>query len=147
MNDEPKIIWEKWRDPYGYDDILELYDLIQDQNNAIDDLAEEDDMVNNTKQAPLTNGIFKQKIPFMFTTMGIIPYTENTAASHIFNFWTGHTNFNLSKKICDIIEKTDGIETLDIFTRYRFRIGVGKCFEDSIIMRSINKHIMQHFLS
>ena len=73
--------------------------------------------------------------------MGIIPVNDNTASGKLFNFWVGHTNFDISKKIANIIEKTDGVETLDIFTRYRFRIAVGKAFDDSEIMRNINKTI------
>jgi hypothetical protein len=53
----------------------------------------------------------------------------------------GHTNFDISKKIAQIIERTDGVETLDIFTRYRFRVSIGKAFDDSETMRNINKTI------
>ena len=73
------------------------------------------------------------------TTMGIIPYNEYTASSKIFNFWTGHTNFNIIDSVAYSIETTEGVETLDIFTRYRFRIGIGKAFEDREVMRSIEK--------
>lgn len=66
---------------------------------------------------------------------------ENTASGKLFNFWMGHTNFDISKKIAQIIERTDGVETLDIFTRYRFRISIGKAFNDSETMRNINKTI------
>ena len=71
--------------------------------------------------------------------MGIIPYNEYTASSKIFNFWTGHTNFNIIDSVAYSIETTEGVETLDIFTRYRFRIGIGKAFEDREVMRSIEK--------
>ena len=73
--------------------------------------------------------------------MGIIPFNDNTASGKIFNFWMGHTNFDISKSIVNIIEKIDGVETLDVFTRYRFRIAIGKAFDDSQIMRNINKKI------
>jgi hypothetical protein len=53
----------------------------------------------------------------------------------------GHTNFDISKKIAQMIERTDGVETLDIFTRYRFRVSIGKAFDDSETMRNINKTI------
>lgn len=150
MSDNPQIIWEKWRDPYGYDDILDLEQSIKSGEDIGDFATDDDDSQElsstTNPENNIANQLIKQKIPFMFTPMGVIPYTENTAAGYIFNFWTGHTNFNLSKKICDIIEETDGIETLDIFTRYRFRIGIGKCFIDSSVMRKINKNIYQHFL-
>jgi hypothetical protein len=80
----------------------------------------------------------------MATPMGIIPVTENTASGKIFNFWTGHTNFNITKKITSLIEETEGVETLDIFTRYRFRIAVGKAFDDSSVMRKINDNIYSY---
>lgn len=150
MSDNPQIIWEKWRDPYGNDDLLELENIIDSETNPtfLDDNNQVIDNEESSDDNPQieSHNFVKQKIPFMFTPMGIIPYTEYTAAGSIFNFWTGHTNFNLSKNICDIIENTDGIETLDIFTRYRFRVGIGKCFVDSIVMRKINKNIYQHFL-
>jgi hypothetical protein len=73
--------------------------------------------------------------------MGLIPYNEYTASGKIFNFWTGHTNFNITKNVARVIETTNGIETLDIFTRYRFRIGIGKAFEDRTIMKSIEDRI------
>jgi hypothetical protein len=67
--------------------------------------------------------------------------TDNTMSGKIFNFWIGHTNFDITHKVADVIEKTDGVETLDIFTRYRFRIAVGKAFDDSSVMRDINKRV------
>jgi hypothetical protein len=76
--------------------------------------------------------------------MGLIPYTENTASSKIFNFWVGHTNFNLSKKVVDIIEDADGVEVLDVFTRYRFRIAIGKVFDDARVMTNINDKVYKH---
>ena len=41
----------------------------------------------------------------------------------------------------NIIESSEGVETLDIFTRYRFRISVGKAFSDSKILREISSRI------
>jgi hypothetical protein len=76
--------------------------------------------------------------------MGVIPINENTASNKIFNFWMGHTNFDITKDIVDTIEETSGVESLDIFTRYRFRISVGKAFDDSQIMRDINDRVYEH---
>jgi hypothetical protein len=157
MNESPQIIWEKWRDPYGQDDMLELNEFIDAQDTSLGFTTEEDnipeELLNEEESEEpkddiksLQSQFVRPKIPFMFTPMGIIPYTESTASSKIFNFWTGHTNFNLSQKICDIIEQTEGVESLDIFTRYRFRISVGKVFIDSEVMRKINHDIYQFFL-
>ena len=43
------------------------------------------------------------------------------------------------------IEQSEGVEILDIFTRYRFRVGIGKCFNDSETMKKINDNIYNLF--
>ena len=131
---ENLVIWEKWRDPFGSDD-----EIIQNI------LSENEEETEDENQIPETaDNQNPQNIRVMATPMGIIPVTENTASGKIFNFWTGHTNFNITRRIASIIEETEGVETLDIFTRYRFRISVGKAFDDSSIMRSINDNVYSY---
>lgn len=125
---EPMIIWEKWVDPMGGD---------EDSN---DFLRKQEDYEES--EAPI---IKSKTMKMIVTPMGMIPYTENTASSSIFNFWVGHCNFDISSPIVSIIEETDGVETLDVFTRYRFRIGVGKAFDDGLVMRTINSILYKHF--
>lgn len=132
-NTEYQIIWQKWQDPFGEDDIL--------NENFDPDLGEySDENEENSSIASMDNHISK-RVKVMATPMGIMPITENTASNKIFNFWLGHTNFDITKNIALLIEATEGVETLDIFTRYRFRIAVGKAFDDSFVMRNINKQI------
>jgi hypothetical protein len=76
--------------------------------------------------------------------MGIVPINEYTASSKIFNFWTGHTNFSITPNIANIIESVDGVETLDIFTRYRFRIAIGKIFNSGEVMNKVSSSIYSH---
>lgn len=135
------IIWQKWRDPFGEDDesLIESIDglFLEDEE---EDLEQEE----NIEDSPtVPNELIKHKknIRVMATPMGIIPVTENTASGKLFNFWMGHTNFDITKNIAKIIEDTDGVESLDIYTRYRFRVSVGKAFEDSTVMRKINDNI------
>lgn len=131
MNQENIIIWEKWKDPLGFDDQEDDSDL---DNESVSDY---DDMYENKKQ--IKNK--KIKCQLIHTPFGVIPINENTASSEIFNFWTGHSNFAITKNIADIIEATDGVETLNVFTKYRFRISVGKAFDDSTVMRTINDNV------
>jgi hypothetical protein len=135
-----KIIWEKWKDPFGIDpeEDLSVYNSegYYQENHSEED--EEDDY-DQTKDIIKSSKEIRCKV--ILTPFGAIPYNENTASSKIFNFWTGHTNFNITKELAEIIEHAEGIETFDIFTRYRFRISVGKAFEDSVVMRSINRQV------
>jgi hypothetical protein len=130
-NSEPLLVWEKWIDPFGQalDDAKWT-----DYENEIDDL---EDVEFLDEEIPIS----EKPIRAIATPMGIIPYNEFTAPAHIFNFWVAHTNFNISPKISRIIEESEGVEILDIFTRYRFRIGIGKCFNDSETMKQINDNI------
>jgi len=126
-NMEYNIMWEKWVDPFEFE---ELNSDIEDSFNEGDE--DEPMYKHNVKNI---------KCQLIATPFGIIPINENTASSKIFNFWTGHTDFTITKKIGEIIENTTGVETLNIFTKYRFRAAFGKAFKDSDIMRKINRNV------
>lgn len=137
MVKENIIIWQKWSDPFGGDD--------DDLDQVFDDQISEEpfeDEEDNEDQQVMNKSLFKkQSVKVIATPMGIIPMNDNTASGKIFNFWVGHTNFDITKKIAQIIESIAGVETLDVFTRYRFRVAIGKAFNDSEVMRDINDKI------
>jgi hypothetical protein len=128
---QPLIIWEKWVDPFGenMDDAKWT-----DYNN---DIQQTENFEEDSKTQ------ISKPIKVIASPLGLIPYNEHTASSKIFNFWLGHTNFNISDSIKNLIEHTAGVEILDIFTRYRFRIAIGKCFNDSDTMSAINHNIIE----
>lgn len=131
---KPLVIWEKWVDPFGQDHEEAKW---TDYNSDIVDTIDSVDTIDNEKP-----GIKSSKpIRVIATPLGLIPYNEYTASSKIFNFWIGHANFNISESVKDILEHSHGVEILDIFTRYRFRIAIGKCFNDSEVMSAINEKI------
>lgn len=132
MNEEPLVVWEKWVDPFGQ--ALEEARWT-DYDNEIEDI-EDLDLIED-------EGVDVRPIKAIATPMGIIPYNELTSPAKLFNFWVGHTNFNITKNVGTIIERTPGVEILDIFTRYRFRIGIGKCFSDSETMKRINDRLYE----
>jgi hypothetical protein len=137
---DPIIIWQKWIDPFfGNDDDVTDSDWLEPNYSDIDSQLE-----NEEEEEKEHNSPNKKPIKVIATPMGIIPMNEHTASGKIFNFWIGHTNFDITQKVLSIIESTDGVESLDIFTRYRFRIAVGKAFDDSIIMREINNRVYEH---
>jgi len=134
MDIQNMIIWQKWQDPFGEKDSDDL------ENTEYEKFFNDED--GDDELDTIKSEIFdKKQIKVIATPMGIIPINENTASGKIFNFWLGHTNFDITKKIFEIIEKTDGVETLDIFTRYRFRISVGKAFTDSLVMKDIQESV------
>ena len=142
---DSKIVWQKWMDPFGSDDENLLIDE-DTEPKFLDDENSGETYTNKDKQDipesyEKLQELKGRAVRVMATPMGIIPITENTASSKIFNFWIGHTNFNITQKVAEIIEDTEGVEALDIFTRYRFRIAIGKVFTDSHVMRNINDNV------
>ena len=143
----PKIVWQKWYDPYG-DDIEDnewneaIIDSQKNQNEEVQEDYEQKVASANNIQQNVSQ--VKKPMKLMFTPMGIIPITEYSTPSKVFNFWMAHTNFDITPKINSLIEKSEGVETLDVFTRYRLRIGIGKAFDTGKVMRQINASIAQH---
>lgn len=118
------------------EDLLEEPSFVDDINDDKNESNSEDSDLDDNEQI-----IHKQQVKAIITPMGIVPYDEYNSASKIFNFWIGHTNFNISKQVSQIIENIEGVETLDVFTRYRFRIGIAKLFKPSEVMSSITNNI------
>lgn len=137
MDSKNVIVWQKWVDPFGQEeDETEFDPYVGEYFDAEEGLDDEDE-----KELPTDKEIMKMNkkaVRVIATPMGIIPVNDNTLSGKLFNFWMGHTNFNITPTVAELIEKTNGVETLDIFTRYRFRISVGKAFDDSEVMRNIN---------
>lgn len=127
---ENKIIWEKWIDPFGQN-------LDEMRWNNYDESLDPDGIEYVEEEV----AEHMPPIKVIASPMGLIPYNEYTASSNIFNFWVGHTNFDITENVSDIIEQVPGVEILDIFTRYRFRIGIGKCFNDRDTMNEISTQL------
>ena len=140
---ENVVVWEKWIDPYlqGIEDSIptppEVEELEEEYLEDEEESEEEEEYGTIDKLG---------KFRAIATPMGIIPINESTASGKIFNFWVGHTNFDITNALALIIEETSGVETLDVFTRYRFRIGIGKAFHDSKVMRDLNSRVYNYLI-
>jgi hypothetical protein len=130
------IIWEKWVDPFGQDGDETKWTDYDNENDNIDNEDYDDTLETESPQH-----LINRSIKVIQSPMGLIPYNEYTAPSKLFNFWIGHTNFDITPTIIQILEKCHGVEILDIFSRYRFRIAIGKCFNDADIMTDINDQL------
>ena len=144
MQKQNTIIWQKWSDPFGEDleDVTDT-DNFHDDDEDTETSNDIDNYWADHEEKKISKNIIKG-VKVIATPMGIIPINDNTASGKIFNFWIGHTNFDITKNICEIIEKTDGVECLDIFTRYRFRIAIGKAFNDANTMSEIQKNVYEY---
>lgn len=139
------ILWQKWINPYEppIDEGKSLSDV---SDKELDDSAHWDSYSideDNDDDYKDKDPIFQSTPKAIITPMGMIPLHEKTACTKIFKFWIGHTNFNITPNIANIIEQVEGIEILDVFTRYRFRIAIGKAFKDRDVMNNIQEAVYE----
>jgi hypothetical protein len=66
---------------------------------------------------------------------------ENISLANNFECWMGHTNFNITEEIKNILNETEGVEILKICSRYRFFVGIGKMFNFSDVRRRIQNNL------
>jgi len=159
---ERKIIWEKWADPYGEDiediewpgaigtfesdEILKKIEKLENGTATEEDWEELDyDMMEG--KVPIPHKMPKRPMKLLATPLGVVPLTEWSTPSKVFNFWVMHSNFRMTEEIQDILDQTDGVETLDIFTPYRWRIAIGKAFNSQEVKEQIMKNLNVNILS
>jgi hypothetical protein len=126
---EQSIKWRKWKDP-----------LRQLHHQAKKEHREEfgdDDTSEDMKDLNHYTG------PVMQTEFGLIPINETNLPSTAFNFWRGDTNFVLQAKHKFILDNLLGVETLDIYTPYRFRIAIGTMFDEKDTMKRAEEALLR----
>ena len=128
------VYWEKWIDAYEADIDMDLEDKEMEKDEFglfFEGVPEEEQ--NSIKS-----------IQTIFTPFGVLPLTEHSLASTYFKFWVGHSNFKITVSTNALISKVEGVESLDIFTPYRFRIAVGKLFRDRDVMSKVKDVMVSH---
>ena len=128
------VYWEKWIDAYEADIDMDLEDKEMEKDEFglfFEGVPEEEQ--NSIKS-----------IQTIFTPFSVLPLTEHSLASTYFKFWVGHSNFKITVSTNALISKVEGVESLDIFTPYRFRIAVGKLFRDRDVMSKVKDVMVSH---
>ena len=133
------IYWEKWMDVFEEVDPEYVQELHADEEQLLEneyaEIEKEEEQAREESIIPVQG---------VMTPYGMLPITDDTLASRKFKFWVGHSNFRLTEDYYGIIGPVEGVETLDILTPYRFRIGVGKMFVDREVMRSVRDTMVSH---
>lgn len=115
-----KIKWDKWSDPFKK--VLKEHknDLLYDESSY---------------RRASYEGDFG---PSMVTPFGIFPIHEDNCPSNIFNFWRGECDFTFTKGMFRKVAQIDGVEAIQADSRYRFRIAIGRQFDEKAVMAAID---------
>jgi hypothetical protein len=135
------VYWEEWIDAYDNEETDKFKEYLKEYGSQEEDeLFNDDDPVGYDSTLPP----FQQPIKSIFTPYGIMPLTEQSMASKHFKFWTGHTNFKIEDEHVLVIEDCEGVETVDVLTPVRFRLGIGKLFKDREVMFNVKTALVKY---
>lgn len=122
----PKMIWELLGSQ-----VDDLFD-----KHAEDDLSEFEKM--EEEEYSLGGTLTKRIMP---TPFGLAIVDESMNPFKNTQFLMFHTNFPITEKIFNIIEKTPGVETLKVLTQYRGVLSIGKIFDSTNVRRTIENQL------
>lgn len=133
-----KIVWRRWQDP-----------LAPLARGHVPEEDEDDpgyhEACRSFGKEPRRLAPFRRRGaigPCVFGPVGIVPVRESNVPGHLFNFWMGDTDFDLSGPVVDRIAAVPGVETLDVFTRYRFRMGIGRAFKEDDVRGAVDRSVL-----
>lgn len=137
MNQSRKIAWEKFTPSYE-SKVLNAPQL-EDENEEEELDEESEEMPEMLGFVNLDEIISRRKIK---TPFGYYEIDDDFSPYNMFDCWIGHTNFKITKKDFNILNKEiDGIGCLKILSPYRFFIGIEKMFSFPAVRIQIQKDL------
>lgn len=125
--DKKIIKWMKWVDPMNRAEDEEENEFVEENIYEQETEYDKAQEIKFSKQIVLT------------TIFGAVPLHSNNKIEKFFNFYVGHTNFKITQQIKTVIDDWDGIETLDIFSPYRFRVSIGLAFDTKEVLKGLTE--------
>jgi len=155
-----KIVWEKWIDPLNSN-----IDEVEYPGHSTPELEEdrpieflssdanfeekyEEHLDAEESEYGHGKNISFNPMRIVSTPQGFVSLTEHSFASKHFDFWTMHYNHDITKEIVEAIEKCEGVETINVLTRYRIRIGFNRpliqygAFDLNVLRKNIENKVL-----
>jgi hypothetical protein len=133
-NNNKKIGWQKYEDHIEQQlsspllatiiQNIALQHLDEIDEEELEDLKNDNEIINSSPMIPLTSQL-----------------VDDISMLSSFDCWIGHTNFDITNSVKDILNKVSGVELLKVCSRYRFFIGVGHMFDFKNVRNDIEKAI------
>jgi hypothetical protein len=144
MKNTKKIGWQK------YEDFIEkqltspiLTNILQ--NIAASNLhADEDDDEEDDEDTYIDENDDDKNLKIISPLLPITnQLIDDITMLSTFDCWIGHTNFDVTPTIKNILNKVPGVEVLKICSRYRFFIGIGKMFDFKDVRQYIEDSLLE----
>ena len=128
MVENPIVKWEKWTNPFGIPD------------NELDEYTDEEDVddLDEDWQRPSP----KAKPFVMFSNYGSIPLNFSSNPLRSYNWWVAYLSWPMTAEDYEGINNCLGVETLDYFSSYRFRIGIAKLCDEKATRKRVTDYLV-----
>ena len=135
MSKPKQIAWESWN--------ARVQEIIENSTFTAPEIDTEQNTYNGSDISPelISPELFLQPQRIINTPLGIYSQDSTLKPSDRWDCWSGYTNFDITKKISNTIEKINGVEALRILSRYSFFIGIGRLFDIKDVRRNIEKQL------
>lgn len=120
------IRWENWKYPLGGGPEYVPEDDADPQFEA------EGNLQTVTPARPV--------VPTPDGFMPVFVYKQNEFFNN-FRFWMMHTDFPITEEMKEELDYFPGIEMFDVVTKYRARVGIGKCFDPEQVKLGIEEFL------
>jgi len=128
-----KIAWENWK---------EKVDCGPPKTKLNDSMEETEEVLESDEDSIENSFLSVLEVPRLIQTpLGIFHYEDKLRPSEKFDCWLGYTNFDITQNVSDAIELVDGVEALEVMSRYTFFLGIGKMFKFRAVRISIEESI------
>lgn len=124
---EPRVIWAK----FVFPDETPTDD--EDDDDDDDDDNEYATTYEDDSHSPIKDLIASNQNPF--------------SQLKTYNLWVIHTNFRLNLGHVLLLNKTEGVESVDIMSPYRMYVSIGRAFDDQEVQvkASIKKVLLKDY--
>jgi len=132
-----KIGWQKYEDLIKNQLTNKIGNLFatMDLSDELDLLEKDQESISFEDFGQETEGTHLIAVPVSDNIRTQISLTSD------YDCWIGHTDFDITKTVAQQIETCQGVEVLNILTRYRFLIGVGRLFEFTDTRQTIEEKL------
>lgn len=138
MNQSKKIAWEKFTPSYESKK-FDVHEIDEEEDREEDLEEDSEEMPEMLGFVNLDQIMSRRKIK---TPFGYYEIDDDFSPYNMFDCWVGHTNFKITKKDFNILNKEiDGIGCLKVLSPYRFFIGIEKMFSFPAVRIQIQKDL------
>lgn len=155
MKTNKKIGWQKYEDyiekqmssPFLTNLIKTIISKRLEAANEDEEILDYDIEDDDESEDDLDSYEDESDIKNMIDSSTMLPITpqliEEISLISNFDCWIGHTNFDITHRIKDKLDKMDGVEVLKIWSRYRFFIGIGQMFDFTEVRNNIENILIK----